>query len=1084
MATTVRGFAKEFVEAPGDLGHLVQADRAVRAERMASSERVPVWIEEVEGVTPSLYRLRVAQRIDIAEGSVAKHFSGGEEEAWRGTVVEVDTVHGDMYVSLDDPRREPRVGGCSVEPFDFLATIEAEYTAARATGSSTRDVMVSRLTAAMGEHTVKLRQRGPTEPGFEEVWQHSWSCLWGPPGTGKTRSLGRLACHALADAGERILVLSATNKSADAAALSIVNAMRELKTPAPIAPTIIRIGTGAVFSPYAKARATDALEGSETTLRENLDDLAQQYASATDAPKRARLREDMQRLRKDIASASIEALRNDDHRIVVATLFQGSLMLGSGDIAELREQGETPFTTVIIDEAGLVSRASAAVLSLLAARRMLLIGDPRQLSPISRQARALNTDEATWLGESGLGHLRSAKRLGPSVKLLTRQYRMRPDIRRAVSTLSYNDALEDADAVLARPALPPALEAAPARAVWMVVDEVVPDTPVQWRAERGVGGRGWVRKVALEALDRLLRAAPELANMRGLYVTPYTAQAHMASVWLSERAPQWRASTVHTQQGAEYEVVVFDTVCASATSWPVEEWRRLIKVGISRARDFVVLISSRDEMEMPFLAPLATSLAATVLERRGDTWQWREVRNSSAFEQRVFVPPKPYALGSQIRSMQALRPVLSADQERLCNQKMDGRPRLVRGVAGSGKTLVLAKWLCQVLRDHGDTLTGKVWVVFGNRSLQGHLRRTIDENWEGDLLTPEVPWHRIELRHIRDILNDLYRERGQDAPTGYAYDEYAGAYLESAIDETLEPRCDALFIDEAQDMGTSALDLLFRLTRPLPHASGTGKAIHIFYDDAQNVYRRSKPVWSKLGIDVRGRSEIMKESFRGTRPICEFALNVLHKLEPPAKSDDYKEALRLGLISTCLVNATRFTKVHFNKLDGPMPRVHFFDSEDAERDGICKAICNDITNHGVRPSDICVLYMNQEKAKQLEAALHKEFQRQSLPARASLHNGGPAVIQGEDTVLLITPQSFKGYESEIVYVYNLGGFVGRDDQIHSAAIYVAMTRAKTLLKVASYRTSYASAGRRKLFRAVEETLAQCAATARLPEALA
>tara|TARA_R110002096_G_scaffold433887_1_gene653666 strand:- start:427 stop:4611 length:4185 start_codon:yes stop_codon:yes gene_type:complete len=1083
MTKFVRGYALEFVEAEGDARHLSQATRAVKAERMAACERIPARIRQVERITPSIVRLRVGRSFDVDEGSIARHFSDNAEDAWHGAVVESDNVHGDIYVSLENPQREPKVGGCMVEPFDFLATIETEYEAAQASSSEASASIASRLLASKGEHTTKLNQPSPTEPGFEDAWSHSWSCIWGPPGTGKTRSLGRLAAHALKDTSERILVLSSTNKSTDAAALSIVKAIRELEIPAPIAPTVIRLGSGAAFAPYVKANATEALEGSETALRIQLDALVHRYSGATESPKRAQLREDMQRLRKEIASASINALKNSDHRIIVSTLFQGSVFLGSEEIRDLRERGQAPFTTVIIDEAGLVSRAATAILSLLAARRLVLIGDPRQLSPISRQARALNTEEATWLGESGLGHLRSAKQLGPSVKLLTRQYRMTPNIRRAVSELAYDDTLQDADEVLDRPPLLASLESAPARAVWMVVDEVHPRSPVKWRAERGSGGRGWVRTAAFDVLDRLFRATPELTTMHGLYVTPYAAQAHLASAWLNDRAPHWRASTVHKQQGSEYDLVVFDTVCASATSWSVEEWRRLINVGISRARDFLVLIASRDEMQMPFLSPLASSLSSAVLEWRGSAWQWRDVKNSSSYERDDVDTSNPNLLGTQIRQLRSLRPVLSADQERLCHQKMDGRPRLVRGVAGSGKTLVLANWLCQILRDHGNILPGKIWVVFGNRALRGHLQQTIEASWKGDLLTPSVPPGRIEYRYIKDVLDDLYREKmGHSAPKGFEYDAYALHYLQTLGANTTRPRCDALFIDEAQDMGTNTLDLLFRLTRSIEHAAGTGKAIHIFYDDAQNVYKRSKPVWSKLGIDVRGRSEIMKESYRGTRPICEFALNTLYKLESPEKNEDYKEALKLQLLEESTVGEAPFTKVHFNKIDGPLPRVVFFDSEEAERDGICKAICNDIENHGVHPSDICVVYMNKDMAQKLETKLQRALSQLAPPARASLHNGGPEVIQGEDTVLIITPQSFKGYESEIVYLYNLGGFVDKDDQIHSAVIYVAMSRAKTLLKVSSYRTHWTSAGRCKLFDAVEQTLAQCseAGHVRLP----
>ena len=50
--------------------------------------------------------------------------------------------------------------------------------------------------------------------------------------------------------------------------------------------------------------------------------------------------------------------------------------------------------------------------------------------------------------------------------------------------------------------------------------------------------------------------------------------------------------------------------------------------------------------------------------------------------------------------------------------------------------------------------------------------------------------------------------------------------------------------------------------------------MNLFYDNAQNIYDRGMPKWSDLGVDLRGRSTVMHESFRSTQPITEFALNV------------------------------------------------------------------------------------------------------------------------------------------------------------------------------------------------------------------
>jgi hypothetical protein len=77
--------------------------------------------------------------------------------------------------------------------------------------------------------------------------------------------------------------------------------------------------------------------------------------------------------------------------------------------------------------------------------------------------------------------------------------------------------------------------------------------------------------------------------------------------------------------------------------------------------------------------------------------------------------------------------------------------------------------------------------------------------------------------------------------------------------------------------------LLLSLIRPHPETGD--KSIVIFYDDAENLYARPRPTWSQIGINVvgGGRSRVMKECFRNSREIVEFAFNVLLGSRAPAE---------------------------------------------------------------------------------------------------------------------------------------------------------------------------------------------------------
>src|SRR5262249_28020551 len=152
------------------------------------------------------------------------------------------------------------------------------------------------------------------------------------------------------------------------------------------------------------------------------------------------------------------------------------------------EDGCAPFTTIIIDEAGLISRAAAVALSLLASRRVVLVGDSKQLAPISRISRILPTSQATWLASSGFSHLRSLEQAHDAVHLLREQHRMHPHVCSVVSAYQYENKLESAPTVQNRSVpMPPSLKGHP-RSIWYILDEDGDDTP-SIRAERGPGNR-------------------------------------------------------------------------------------------------------------------------------------------------------------------------------------------------------------------------------------------------------------------------------------------------------------------------------------------------------------------------------------------------------------------------------------------------------------------------------------------------------------------------------------------------------------------------------------------------------------------
>jgi superfamily I DNA and RNA helicase len=243
-----------------------------------------------------------------------------------------------------------------------------------------------------------------------------------------------------------------------------------------------------------------------------------------------------------------------------------------------------------------------------------------------------------------------------------------------------------------------------------------------------------------------------------------------------------------------------------------------------------------------------------------------------------------------------LRPILSAEQQRLCHFEMDGKPRLVRGVAGSGKTVVLANWLVRTylaLRSQSPRL----WVVFANASLEHLIRQMINDAWERQGQSGSFPHDHIILHYIDRLLSGLEGHRPMPSELRFNYSDRSARLLRQS--KPIAPSCDALFLDEAQDLGVFTIQLLSQLVKQRDPADPKSRSINIFYDNAQNVYNRGTPKWTDLGIDVRGRAVVMKESFRSTQPTTEFALNVVVQLVNLEQDPDSREYITRKLILGC-----------------------------------------------------------------------------------------------------------------------------------------------------------------------------------------
>ena len=484
----------------------------------------------------------------------------------------------------------------------------------------------------------------------------------GPPGTGKTYTTGHQVAQILADPSERVLVVSTTNRATDAVAIAIGRAAKH-SAPGDLATSrLLRVGKGASLQRFQSEQLLAMLTGTETEFLADIERLAVQLAQEIDPENKALLRNQIKDLRTQMRDAAKLHFLDKSARVVVGTAFRAMMCLRCDEVKSGLEDGSAPFTTIFIDEAGLLSRAAVAALSLLAARRVVLVGDSKQLAPISRISRILPTNQMTWLGNSGLSHLELIGRNESGVHILQEQRRMHGDVCAVVSAYQYDNYLTTAPEVSSRVYAHPQVFHEQPRAIWYVLDEDGEELPTI-RAERGPGNRSWVRLATPKVLAKLFSDS-SLRSASGLFISPFRAQAkEIASLFAKNNLHSWSSSTVHSQQGSEADVVIFDTVNAGSYSWPYDEWKRLVNVALSRSRETVIVLASRAEMDEPYLRPLLKHLYPRVLRKRGTRLTWEEVPAQVQYLAPDGIPSdNPDSIGVQLSKRKALRPVLSHEQ--------------------------------------------------------------------------------------------------------------------------------------------------------------------------------------------------------------------------------------------------------------------------------------------------------------------------------------------------------------------------------------------------------------------------------------
>lgn len=285
--------------------------------------------------------------------------------------------------------------------------------------------------------------------------------------------------------------------------------------------------------------------------------------------------------------------------------------------------------------------------------------------------------------------------------------------------------------------------------------------------------------------------------------------------------------------------------------------------------------------------------------------------------------------------------VLDREQERRAGWMGEGY-RVVKGVAGSGKTLVL---LCRARLIAKARPRWRVLLTCFNKALAHELGRQLKVMDEG--------LGNVTVKHIDRLpfdLRDQACRRGGELmlPSAPDFDGRIAACLDHLRADGESALFDVVLVDESQDFDPDRLELAWRLLKPgRPH-------FVVARDAAQNVYRR--PNWIPPGTSGRGRTYILDQNYRNTEEILQTALALIEDGDGQDRAGDPE--------TDDLIIPPRSALRH-----GPLPEPIYTASSDEVRVA-CDRIEGLITG-GVPGNDIAILCGNRKLQGRYEAELNK-----------------------------------------------------------------------------------------------------------------
>ncbi|QDV69028.1 hypothetical protein Poly24_27420 [Rosistilla carotiformis] len=397
-------------------------------------------------------------------------------------------------------------------------------------------------------------------------------------------------------------------------------------------------------------------------------------------------------------------------------------------------------------------------------------------------------------------------------------------------------------------------------------------------------------------------------------------------------------------------------------------------------------------------------------------------------------------------------------------------PQRIRGLAGSGKTVVLAMKAAQTHLQNPDA---RIAFTFSTKSLYQHVKRLITRFYrQFDDQDPD--WDRVQILHgwggksspgLYSLSCEQHEVPSLTVPEakrqslGDAFEHACTVLMETA---RIQPQFDYIFVDEGQDFPLSFIRLCHLLAE-------NGKFVYA-YDELQTLFHATTPGQSEVfGVGEDGTPNatfeediILHKCYRNPREIivCAHGLGFgfySERIDQMLENQKHWEDIGYRVVSGTFEEGEKIV------VERPEDNSLTVISDISGLDEIVKGyvatnfqdevryvvdnIASDIAD-GLTPEDILVVSVDDRNAKAYLSSVEMGLMKKKISCN-NLHSDSFGIqdFAKDGRVTLATVHKAKGNEAFMVYVVGVDAVMYRPNVNKRNKLFTAMTRAKGWVRV-------------------------------------